>query len=82
MASSAGSAGAAAGATGITLSALLLAGALCLSGREFGATATLVVLWHLPVIPIEALVTAAAVSYLRTVAPHLLIGNNAGEASP
>ena len=62
----------AAGALGVFLTALMVALALALSGREFIDAAKLVVVAHLPVMAIEAVFTAAAISLLIRVKPEFL----------
>lgn len=61
------------GALGVLLAALFVAGALALSGREFLPAAKLALLAHLPVMAIEAAVSAAAIAFLSRVRPELLI---------
>lgn len=60
-----------AGALSLALTALLVAGALMLSGQEFWLGAKLVVLAHLPVMAIEAVLTGAAVYLMALVKPEL-----------
>ena len=64
--------GAVAGGGTVLLTALMVALALALSGREFAAAARLVVVAHLPVMVIEAAFTAAAVTLLARVKPEML----------
>jgi cobalt/nickel transport system permease protein len=61
-----------AGAFAFGLSALLVAGVLALSGGAFLAAAQLVLLAQMPVLLIEALVTAAVLRLLLTVRPDLV----------
>lgn len=68
------------GALGVLLTALFVAGALALSGREFLPAAKLALLAHLPVMAIEAAVSAAAVAFLDRVRPDLLTGGGTGHA--
>lgn len=68
------------GALGVLLAALFVAGALALSGREFLPAAKLTLLAHLPVMAIEAAVSAAAVAFLSRVRPELLITGGARHA--
>ncbi|MEA4836763.1 MAG: cobalt transporter CbiM [Rhodospirillaceae bacterium] len=68
------------GALGVLLTALFVAGALALSGREFLPAAKLALLAHLPVMVIEAAVSAAAVAFLGRVRPELLTGIKTGHA--
>lgn len=68
------------GALGVLLAALFVAGALALSGREFLPAAKLALLAHLPVMTIEAAVSAAAVAFLGRVRPDLLTGEGTGHA--
>ncbi|MEI6560161.1 MAG: energy-coupling factor ABC transporter permease [Rhodospirillaceae bacterium] len=63
-----------AGGLGVLLTALLVAGALALSGREFADAAALVVVAHLPVMVIEAVVSAAAIGLLLRLRPEALLG--------
>lgn len=70
------------GALAILLSALLAAAALAASGDGFRAAAQLVVLAHLPVMVVEGLVTAAAVSLLARVKPDALWRPAAPVAAP
>lgn len=64
--------GAVAGAAGVTLSGLLVALSLALSGPEYTLAARVVVATYLPLVVAEAAVTAAAVAFLHRVAPELL----------
>lgn len=66
------------GALGVLLTALFVAGALALSGREFLPAAKLALLAHLPVMAIEAAVSAAAVAFLGRVRSDLLTGEGTG----
>jgi len=61
-----------AGGLGVLLTALMVALVLALSGREFMAAAKLVVLAHLPVMLIESVFTAAAISLLLRLKPEFL----------
>jgi cobalt/nickel transport system permease protein len=63
---------AAAGALAIALTALAVAIVLALSGEAFIPAAQLVVLGHLPVMLVEGLLCAAAVTLIRRVRPDLL----------
>lgn len=65
-------AGAVAGGAAVGLTAILVAICLGLSGREFIPAAKLTVLAHLPVMAIEAAVTAAAVLLIKRVRPDML----------
>ena len=56
----------------VLLTALMVAAVLALSGREFETAARLVVLTHLPVMVVEAVFTAAAVTLLSRVKPEML----------
>jgi cobalt/nickel transport system permease protein len=67
--------GALAGGTGVAVSGLILALALLTTGKEFMATAGLVLTWHIPIIIIEAIVTGACAGFLARVKPQLLAGN-------
>ncbi len=69
-----------AGALGVTLTTLMVAGSLALSGKEFEAAAKLTIFAHLPVMAIEAAFTAAAVGLLLRVKPEFL-GLGTREAS-
>ncbi|MGA2067483.1 MAG: cobalt transporter CbiM [Thermoguttaceae bacterium] len=62
----------AAGATAILLGAVLSAGALMLSGREFQTAARAVLAVHLPVAVLEGLVTANVIVLVRKVRPEIL----------
>ncbi len=64
--------GAVAGALAIALSAAIVGMALALSGRAFVPAAKLVFVAHLPVMVVEAAVTAAAVALLHKVRPEML----------
>ncbi|MDS4041870.1 MAG: cobalt transporter CbiM [Candidatus Competibacter sp.] len=68
-----------AGGLGVVLTALLVALALALSGREFAAAAKLVVFTHVPVAVIEAVFTAAVIGLLLRVKPEFLGLPCAGE---
>ncbi|MFY0620791.1 MAG: cobalt transporter CbiM [Pelagimonas sp.] len=59
------------GAFAITLTTLMVAISLMMSGEEFNAAAKLVFFTHIPVMGIEAVLTAAAVYLARTVKPEL-----------
>jgi cobalt/nickel transport system permease protein len=65
-------AGFAAGATAILLGAILSFGAAMLAGEEFHTAARVLLLAHLPLAPIEGLVTANVVVLLRKVRPEVL----------
>jgi cobalt/nickel transport system permease protein len=67
-------AGLAAGAAGIAVSAALYLGCLLSAGQSFRETARFAFLLHLPVLAIETLITASAVSFLLKVRPELLEG--------
>ncbi|CAA7626166.1 putative metal transport protein HI_1621 [Candidatus Terasakiella magnetica] len=67
-------AGAVAGGGAVLLTALMVAGVLALSGREFETAARLVILTHLPLMVVEAAFTAAALSLLARVKPEMLRG--------
>lgn len=64
--------GAVAGALSIALTALMVAAELALSGEAFIPAAQLVVLSHIPVMVIEGLLCAAAVTLIRGARPDLL----------
>ncbi|MCS7305469.1 MAG: cobalt transporter CbiM [Thermoguttaceae bacterium] len=64
-------AGAAAGFTGVMVAAFLAAGVLLATGKAFNHVAHLVLLANLPAAGIDAIVTAAAVSFLRKVRPEV-----------
>ncbi|HHM05715.1 MAG TPA: cobalt transporter CbiM [Gammaproteobacteria bacterium] len=66
--------GALAGATGTVVSGTVLALALVTTGKAFIATAGYVLVAHLPIVIIEAAVTAAAATYLTRVKPEVLAG--------
>ena len=61
-----------AGALALLLGAILNAAALVLAGREFHLLAGAALSAHLVALPLEGLVTAAAVVFLRKVRPELL----------
>ena len=63
--------GALAGGAAIAGTAVLVAGALTLSGEAFVPAAKLVLVAHVPVIVVEAFVCAAAVVLIRKVKPEL-----------
>lgn len=63
--------GAVGGALAIALTTLCVGVALSLSGEEFIPAAKLVFLAHIPVMAVEAAITAAAVSLVRQVRPEL-----------
>lgn len=65
-------AGALAGAGAFGGSALMVAGSLALSGAAFVVAANLILIAQLPVLLVEAAVTAAALRLLLTVRPELL----------
>ncbi len=60
------------GLTGVGLGAVLLAGALYLSGQEFLNTARLALLSHMPVALIEGIITTVVVSFLKKARPEVL----------
>lgn len=64
--------GAAAGATSVLLTCAGVASALALSGKAFLPAAQLVLVAHLPVMVVEAVITALAVGFLRRVKPAVL----------
>ena len=64
--------GALAGALAIALDAALTGLSLSLSGREFVVAAQLILTAHIPVMVVEALLTAAAVGLVHKVRPELL----------
>lgn len=64
--------GAAAGATAVITTCTSVAGALALSGAAFVPAAKLVLVAHLPVVVVEAVLTATIVSFLRRVRPEIL----------
>lgn len=70
------------GALAIGLSALGAAGALAASGAAFVPAAKLVVIAHLPVMAVEGVVTAAAVSLLVRVKPDAFWRREAPSAPP
>lgn len=57
---------------GVGLGALLVAGELALTARGFLPVARLALVAHLPVMGIEAVLTAATLSFLRRVRPEVL----------
>jgi cobalt/nickel transport system permease protein len=65
--------GAAAGALGVLLTAALVAMGLGLSGEPFLPAAKAVLLLYVPLALLEALVTATVLSFLRRVAPEVLL---------
>lgn len=65
-------AGAVAGGVAVALTALMVAGSLALSGREFWPAARLVTFTYVPVAIIEAAFTAAAIGLVARVRPDLL----------
>jgi len=64
--------GAAAGGGAVALTSLMVAASLALSGREFLPAAKLVALTSVPVMVVEAFVTAAALGLLARVKPEML----------
>ncbi len=64
--------GLAAGAAGVAVSGLCYFGTLLTSGENLRPVAQAAFLWHLPVLAIEAAVTAFAVAFLARVKPGLL----------
>jgi ABC-type Co2+ transport system permease subunit len=67
--------GALAGGTGVMVSGLILALALLTTGKEFAASAGLVLAWHVPIIIIESIVVGSSAGFLTRVKPELLAGN-------
>lgn len=64
--------GAGAGALGVALSGLMICLTLALSGREFLPAAKIVIATFLPLMLVEGAVTAAAVGFLKRVAPEII----------
>jgi cobalt/nickel transport system permease protein len=71
-------AGFGAGFLAILLSALMVAGALALSGEQFFTAAQLILIAHLPIMVVEGLLTAAIVSFLSRVRPAMLANGRSG----
>lgn len=67
-----------AGFVAVLASAIMVAGALALSGEEFITAAQLIILAHLPVMAVEGLLTAAIVSFLFRVRPAMLANGKTG----
>jgi cobalt/nickel transport system permease protein len=67
-----------AGFIAVLFSAVMVAGALALSGEQFITAAQLIVLAHLPVMVVEGLLTATIVSFLCRVRPAMLANGKAG----
>ncbi len=65
-------AGGIAGGGAVLLTVVMVAGVLAASGREFTVAAKLVVMTHIPVMVVEAVFTAAAISLLARVKPEML----------
>ncbi len=65
-------AGAVAGGLGICLAALLLAGLLYTGGEDFFGVAQIALAAHLPVMIIEAAVSACSISFISRVKPEML----------
>jgi cobalt/nickel transport system permease protein len=65
-------AGALSGIMGIALSALMVCGALAASGENFYKLILLILLAHIPVMLIEAVITAIIVTFLFKAKPQLL----------
>lgn len=66
--------GALAGAIGTAISGCILALALMTTGKAFYTIAETVLLAHIPIMIIEAAVTAACADFLRRVKPEILAG--------
>lgn len=64
--------GAAAGGGAVLLTAVMVAVSLAASGREFLPAARLLVLTYIPVVVVEAVVTAAAIGLITRVKPEML----------
>jgi cobalt/nickel transport system permease protein len=71
----------AAGAGAVLLSAVLYAVALFSSGRAFGTTAVATLVAHLPIMPVEGLICALCVGFLRKVKPVMLPQRSGKEVS-
>jgi cobalt/nickel transport system permease protein len=67
-----------AGSVAVFISAIIVAGALALSGEEFITAAELIIVAHLPIMAAEGLLTAAIVSFLHRVRPAMLANGKAG----
>jgi cobalt/nickel transport system permease protein len=67
-----------AGVLSTAFSGILVAVFLVTTGKAFIPAARLALIAHLPVMLIEGAVTAAAVSYLAKVKPHILLSRNRG----
>lgn len=65
-------AGGIAGGGAVLLTVVMVASVLAASGREFAVAAKLVVMTHIPVMVVEAVFTAAAISLLARVKPEML----------
>jgi cobalt/nickel transport system permease protein len=62
----------------ILVSALIVAGALTLSGDEFITAAQAILMAHLPIMVVEGILTSAIVSFLSRVRPAMLANGNTG----
>jgi len=60
------------GGGSIAVGAVVLSGVLLTTGEEFRVLAGAVILAHVPVMIVEALVTGAALTFLRRVRPEAL----------
>jgi len=66
--------GAVAGFVGVAGTAVLLGLSLTLSGEGFGPAARVIALAYLPLAAVEAVVSGAAIGFVRRVSPELLLG--------
>lgn len=70
-----------AGASGTIVSGLVLSASLVSAGEAFTVTAGLVLLYHIPIMLIEGLVSATSATFLMRVKPNVLAGYRPEEKS-
>jgi cobalt/nickel transport system permease protein len=64
--------GALVGGIAVTLAVLLTAGMLCTLGKEYAWAIKALILYHIPVIVVEAVIAGSAVAFLVRVKPELI----------
>ncbi len=65
--------GALAGALGVLLTGLLVAGSLIASGPEYLPAGQVMLVTYLPLLLVEAMITATVLAFIKRVSPELLM---------